>query len=163
MSTERRETLDKAVGRPQLPGIEPDDETGRVRLTEELFEELHAAEDSPERIVELLNLSPAAIRSAVSGQDFSESEKQSLRELLEAAEALARRGSEPSLSDKFDELMISALHRLGVPTHDDIYTLTQKVEELNSKIEKLRHAETVQEAEPTARVITPNTVVRADG
>src|SRR5437763_4208494 len=40
--------------------------------------------------------------------------------------------------DKFDEKLTSTLNRLGVPTRDEIRNLTQKVEELNHKIEQLR-------------------------
>ena len=39
---------------------------------------------------------------------------------------------------KFDETLTSALHRLGVPTRDEIRNLTQRVEELNAKIEQLK-------------------------
>lgn len=39
---------------------------------------------------------------------------------------------------KFDEVLTSALHRLGVPTRDEIHTLTQRVEELTAKIEQLK-------------------------
>lgn len=39
---------------------------------------------------------------------------------------------------KFDETLTSALHRLGVPTRDEIRNLTQRVEELNGKIEQLK-------------------------
>ena len=40
--------------------------------------------------------------------------------------------------EKFDEKLTSALHRLGVPTRDEIHNLTQRVEELNSKVEHLK-------------------------
>jgi len=42
------------------------------------------------------------------------------------------------LSEKFDEKLTETLHRLGVPTRDEIRALTQKVEELNAKIEQLK-------------------------
>jgi poly(hydroxyalkanoate) granule-associated protein len=41
-------------------------------------------------------------------------------------------------SAKLDEAVTSALHRLGVPTRDEIRTLTLRVEELNAKMEHLR-------------------------
>lgn len=40
--------------------------------------------------------------------------------------------------DKLDEKLTAALHRLGVPTRDEIRNLTQRVEELNAKVEQLR-------------------------
>jgi poly(hydroxyalkanoate) granule-associated protein len=40
--------------------------------------------------------------------------------------------------EKFDEKLTSALHRLGVPTRDEIHNLTKRVEELNSKIDHLK-------------------------
>lgn len=43
-----------------------------------------------------------------------------------------------SWGEKFDETLTSALHRLGVPTREEIRTLTQRVEELNAKIEQLK-------------------------
>jgi poly(hydroxyalkanoate) granule-associated protein len=42
------------------------------------------------------------------------------------------------LGEKFDERLTSALHRLGVPTRDEIRNLTQRVEELNAKVEQLK-------------------------
>lgn len=39
---------------------------------------------------------------------------------------------------KFDEKLTSTLHRLGVPTRDEIRNLTTRVEELNAKIEQLK-------------------------
>lgn len=40
--------------------------------------------------------------------------------------------------DKVDETLTSALHRLGVPTREEIQKLTRRVEELNAKIETLK-------------------------
>jgi poly(hydroxyalkanoate) granule-associated protein len=39
---------------------------------------------------------------------------------------------------KLDEKLTAAIHRLGVPTKDEIDSLTAKVEELTSAIDKLR-------------------------
>jgi poly(hydroxyalkanoate) granule-associated protein len=39
---------------------------------------------------------------------------------------------------KLDEAVTSTLHRLGVPTREEIRTLTQRVEELNAKVEQLK-------------------------
>src|SRR5262245_36315118 len=43
-----------------------------------------------------------------------------------------------SWGEKFDERLTSTLHRLGVPTRDEIRNLTQRVEELNAKVEQLK-------------------------
>jgi len=42
------------------------------------------------------------------------------------------------LGDKLDDTLTSALHRLGVPTRDEIHSLTQKIEELNAKVDQLK-------------------------
>ena len=42
------------------------------------------------------------------------------------------------MGDKVDEKVNAALHRLGVPTREEIQELTRRVEELNAKIEQLR-------------------------
>jgi poly(hydroxyalkanoate) granule-associated protein len=55
--------------------------------------------------------------------------------------------------DKFDEKLTSTLRRLGVPTRDEIRNLTQRVEELNAKLEHLKPR--VTPAGPT--VVTPET------
>jgi len=47
-------------------------------------------------------------------------------------------GAWDDLGSKVDDTITSALHRLGVPTRDEIRTLTQRVEELNAKVELLR-------------------------
>lgn len=39
---------------------------------------------------------------------------------------------------KLDEAVTSTLHRLGVPTREEIRTLTHRVEELNAKVEQLK-------------------------
>jgi len=43
-----------------------------------------------------------------------------------------------SVSDKVDEKLTAALNRLGVPTRDEIRNLTQKIEELNAKVEQIK-------------------------
>jgi poly(hydroxyalkanoate) granule-associated protein len=55
--------------------------------------------------------------------------------------------------DKFDDKLTATLRRLGVPTREEIRNLTQKVEELNAKIELLKPR--VTPAGPT--VVTPET------
>jgi poly(hydroxyalkanoate) granule-associated protein len=39
---------------------------------------------------------------------------------------------------KFDEVLTAALHRLGVPTRDEIHKLVERVEELTAKVEQLK-------------------------
>lgn len=51
--------------------------------------------------------------------------------------------------DKFDEKLTATLRRLGVPTREEIRNLTQKVEELNAKIEQLKPRVTPAGATPT--------------
>jgi poly(hydroxyalkanoate) granule-associated protein len=51
--------------------------------------------------------------------------------------------------EKFDEKLTAALHRLGVPTRDEIRNLTKRVEELNAKIEQLKPRVTPASSEAT--------------
>jgi poly(hydroxyalkanoate) granule-associated protein len=65
-----------------------------------------------------------------------------------------------NLGDKLDEKLTSTLRRLGVPTRDEIRNLTQKVEELNAKIEQLKPRVTPAAAAPvtpTHDLVTPET------
>src|SRR6185295_1958162 len=57
-----------------------------------------------------------------------------------------------SWGEKLDEKLAAALHRLGVPTRDEIRTLTLRVEELNAKIEQLKPRVTPAAAEPSKTV-----------
>lgn len=41
-------------------------------------------------------------------------------------------------SEKLDEAVTKALQRMGVPSRDEIRNLTQRVEELNAKVEMLK-------------------------
>lgn len=43
-----------------------------------------------------------------------------------------------SVGDRFDDTLTSALSRLGVPSREEIRNLTQKIEELNAKVEQLK-------------------------
>lgn len=58
------------------------------------------------------------------------------------------------LGERFDDKLTATLHRLGVPTRDEIRNLTQRVEELNAKVEQLKPRVT-----PAAGpdVVTPET------
>jgi polyhydroxyalkanoate synthesis regulator phasin len=42
------------------------------------------------------------------------------------------------VGSKLDETLTATLHRLGVPTREEIRTLTLRVEELNAKVEQLK-------------------------
>lgn len=59
-----------------------------------------------------------------------------------------------SWGGKVDETLTSALHRLGVPTRDEIRNLTQRVEELNAKVESLKPRVTPAASDV---VVTPET------
>jgi poly(hydroxyalkanoate) granule-associated protein len=59
-------------------------------------------------------------------------------------------------STKLDEALTRSLHRLGVPTRDEIRTLTQRVEELTAKVEGLKpRGAAGTTAEPV--IVTPGT------
>src|SRR6185312_134636 len=60
-----------------------------------------------------------------------------VRSEVDKAKAKAESAFE-NWGEKFDEKLTSALHRLGVPTRDEIHNLTRRVEELNSKVENLK-------------------------
>ena len=53
-----------------------------------------------------------------------------------------------------DDKMTSVIHRIGVPTKDEIETLTKKVEDLTASIDKLR---VKGAAKPAARTAKPRT------
>jgi poly(hydroxyalkanoate) granule-associated protein len=61
-------------------------------------------------------------------------------------------------SEKLDEVLTRSLHRLGVPTRDEIHTLTQRVEELTAKIEGLKPRTAA--AEPV--IVTPGSTDPVD-
>ncbi len=59
------------------------------------------------------------------------------------------------LGDKVDETLTNALHRMGVPTREEIRSLTQKIEELNAKVEQLKPRTAAAAGAPTPVVVTP--------
>jgi len=59
------------------------------------------------------------------------------REQFDKAKGKAE-GQWDEWSSKLDEALTRSLHRLGVPTRDEIRTLTQRVEELTAKVEGLK-------------------------
>ena len=79
------------------------------------------------------------------GKDMETKGKQQYEEARSRAES-----AWSGMGEKMDEKLTAALHRLGVPTREEIRELTRKVEELNAKIEQLRPR--VTPATPTTPV-----------
>ena len=59
-------------------------------------------------------------------------------------------------SGKLDEAVTSALHRMGVPSRDEIRNLTQRVEELNAKVEMLKPRVTPAGTSSASPLVTPD-------
>jgi poly(hydroxyalkanoate) granule-associated protein len=55
------------------------------------------------------------------------------------------------VTETVDDKVTAALHRLGVPTRDEIKRLTQKVEELTAKVEQLKPKATPAAAAPARK------------
>jgi len=78
------------------------------------------------------------------GRDVESRNKVDFKEQVDRAkeqvdQAKAKVGSTmEEWGEKLDETLTSALRRLGVPTREEIRTLTQRVEELNAKVELLK-------------------------
>ena len=58
-------------------------------------------------------------------------------------------------SDKLDESVTKALHRMGVPSRDEIHNLTRRVEELNAKVEMLKPRVTPAASANASSIVTP--------
>jgi poly(hydroxyalkanoate) granule-associated protein len=71
------------------------------------------------------------------GKDEVKAQADKAREQFDKTKGKAE-GQWEEWSGKLDEALTSSLHRLGVPTRDEIRTLTQRVEELTAKIEALK-------------------------
>lgn len=71
------------------------------------------------------------------GRDFESKGREEAKEQYDKARTKAE-STWSDVSSKVDEAVAGALHRLGVPTRDEIRNLTQKVEELTAKVETLR-------------------------
>ena len=56
-----------------------------------------------------------------------------------------------------DEKVTAIIHRIGVPTKDEIETLTQKVEDLTAAIDKLRAKPTAPRTRTAAKAKTAST------
>ena len=86
------------------------------------------------------------------GKDEVKAQTDKAREQFDKTKGKAE-GQWEEWSEKLDEALTRSLHRLGVPTRDEIRTLTQRVEELTSKIEALKPRGAV--ADPV--IVTPGT------
>lgn len=71
------------------------------------------------------------------GKDEVKAQADKAREQFDRAKGKAE-GQWDDWSEKLDEALTRSLHRLGVPTRDEIRTLTQRVEELTAKVEALK-------------------------
>jgi poly(hydroxyalkanoate) granule-associated protein len=56
-----------------------------------------------------------------------------------------------TLEHTIDEQMTAVLHRIGVPTKDEIEALSKKVQDLTASIEKLRAKESARPRAPRAK------------
>lgn len=86
------------------------------------------------------------------GREFETKGRDEVKDTYEKARTKAET-TWSDVSSKVDEAVAGALHRLGVPTRDEIRTLTQKVEELTAKVESLR-PRTATTPDPV--IITPD-------
>lgn len=71
------------------------------------------------------------------GRDYEAKGRDEARKQYEGARSTADE-LWSTWSGKLDEAVTSALHRMGVPSRDEIRNLTQRVEELNAKVEMLK-------------------------
>ena len=71
------------------------------------------------------------------GKDVEHKSRDTAGQSYEKAKEAAK-STWSDLGNTLDETLTATLHRLGVPTRDEIRTLTQRVEELSAKIEQLR-------------------------
>jgi poly(hydroxyalkanoate) granule-associated protein len=90
------------------------------------------------------------------GRDFEAKGRTEAKDQYEKARTQAQNTWE-NVGDKVDDMVTSALHRLGVPTREEIRTLTQRVEELNAKVESLKPRVTPAGGATTV-VVTPDEV-----
>jgi DNA anti-recombination protein RmuC len=97
---------------------------------------LAEAGDNTELQAELLQFSADLYRQlATTRPDAFRSDLASQIELNKVradAERLKAKRTFEMWGDRFDEKLAAALHRLGVPTREEIWTMTQKVEEFNA-------------------------------
>lgn len=70
------------------------------------------------------------------GKELESRGRDKVEEVVDGAKARMRTGGE-GVSEVLDERITSVLHRVGVPTRDEIHQLTKRVEELNKKVSGL--------------------------
>lgn len=81
------------------------------------------------------------------GEDFERRGRAGIEKMKDSVGKAAdkARGSVEGTLDKvggsFDDRVADALHRIGVPTREEISTLTKRVEELTKAVEKARQGE----------------------
>jgi poly(hydroxyalkanoate) granule-associated protein len=83
------------------------------------------------------------------GRDQAKEQFGRAKEQFDRAKAKAE-STWDDVSAKIDEKLTATLHRLGVPTREEIQNLTHKVEELHSKVEQLKPRVT-----PASPIVTP--------
>ena len=89
------------------------------------------------------------------GREYESRGREEARKQYEGAKTSAE-DAWSNWSEKLDETVTKALHRLGVPSRDEIRNLTQRVEELNAKVEMLKPRVTpAGPAGDTAGIVTP--------
>jgi poly(hydroxyalkanoate) granule-associated protein len=71
------------------------------------------------------------------GREYEARGKDEARKQYEEAKTSAE-DTWKNWGDKLDESVTKALHRMGVPSRDEIHNLTRRVEELNAKVEMLK-------------------------
>ncbi len=74
------------------------------------------------------------------GAELDEANKERILELAERAKGLKgdAKGAWDKLSTPFEGGLATAMHRLGVPTREEIVNLTQRVEELTKLVAKTK-------------------------
>lgn len=132
------------------PNDNPNPETGGTKkIQDELAESAHriwlaglgalaAAEEEGSKVFN---------RLVDRGKDVESRGKQQVHDVKSRAE-----NAWSGVGDKIDEKVTAALHRLGVPTREEIQNLTRKVEELNAKVEELKPRVTPAKATAGATV-----------
>lgn len=76
------------------------------------------------------------------GRDLETRGKKELRSWKKEVEKTTAKGRESfdRVGERIDEQVTQALHRLGVPSRDEIKTLTHRVEELSRKVDRIAAA-----------------------
>jgi len=77
------------------------------------------------------------------GETYGDKGKEQFQEMRGKVEEAASKAKDKAgsafeqVGDRFDEILGGALQRFGVPTREEIATLTKRVEELTKVVEKL--------------------------